>query len=555
MNTTASKRKCEISAQTSIHWFRHGQRLHDNPALLDALDGCDTLYPVFIFDGQVAGTDTAGYNRWRFLLESLEDLDRQFQKHGGRLYVFKGDPVVVLKNLFKEWGVTKLTIEQDPEPIWQDRDCRVKSLCEDEGVTCVEKISHTLWNPHVIIKLNGGLPPVTYMLFNQVARSTGKPDRPVGDPDFTKVKLPVSDNHSEQFGVPSLADMGVKPECKEQDDRINKWMGGETKALELLESRLKLEAEAFEKNIFLPNQHQVDLIGSPMSLSAYLRFGCVSVRKFYWGIQDTYVKLKGKDAPLSATAQLMWREYFYTMSLNNINYNKVENNPICLKINWIKDDKKLERWLQGETGFPWIDAIMKQLRAEGWVHQAARHAVACFLTRGDLWLSWEDGLKVFYKYLLDADWSVCAGNWMWVASSAFEDVLQCPKCFCPVRYGIRMDPKGAYIRRYLPVLKEMPLRYLFQPWKAPLEVQEAAGCIVGKDYPSPMVDHMLAAKVNRKKMMDIKEIMKTDTGKQYCAPVNQTEVGQFAFLQELTDPSNTCLSDVTCQALNVQECM
>lgn len=107
--------------------------------------------------------------------------------------------------------------------------------------------------------------------------------------------------------------------------------------------------------------------------------------------------------------------------------------------------------VQGQTGFPWIDAIMTQLQEEGWIHHLARHAVACFLTRGDLWISWEEGMKVFEELCLDADWSMNAGMWMWLSSSSFFQ--QFLHCYCPVRFGRKADPNGDYIRRYLPVLK------------------------------------------------------------------------------------------------------
>lgn len=106
---------------------------------------------------------------------------------------------------------------------------------------------------------------------------------------------------------------------------------------------------------------------------------------------------------------------------------------------------------QGQTGFPWIDAVMRQLRIEGWIHPLTRHSVACFLTRGDLWISWEEGMKVFEQYLLDADWAINAGTWMWLSCSAFFQHFF--HCYCPVRFGRKADPNGDYIRNYLPVLK------------------------------------------------------------------------------------------------------
>ncbi|CAB0040662.1 unnamed protein product [Trichogramma brassicae] len=156
---------------------------------------------------------------------------------------------------------------------------------------------------------------------------------------------------------------------------------------------------------------------------------------------------------------------------------------------------------QGQTGFPWIDAIMTQLREEGWIHHLARHAVACFLTRGDLWISWEEGMKVFDELLLDADWSINAGMWMWLSCSSFFQ--QFFHCYCPVRFGRKADPNGDYIRRYLPVLKNFPTRYIHEPWNAPLSVQRAAKCTVGRDYSLPMVNHSKSSRINVERMKQV----------------------------------------------------
>lgn len=540
-----SKRR---QTNVSLHWFRHGLRLHDNPALLESLKNCEEFYPIFIFDGEVAGTKYAGFNRIRFLLECLEDLDAHFKKFGGRLYVFHGKPADVLTNLIKEWGVTKLTFEQDPEAIWRERDDAVKELCRSKDIECVERVSHTLYEPAKIIEKNNGTPPLTYALFNLVADSQGAPPRPVSFPVFHNIELPVCPDHDRKFGIPTPQTLGVFADS-EQMERHNKWKGGETKALELLEKRLVVERKAYEEGYVLPNQYIPDLLGEPTSMSAHLRFGCLSVRKFYWLIHDLYEEVQPEATkPDALTCQLIWREYFYVMSANNVHYDKMVENPICLNIPWYKNDEHLKKWEMGQTGYPWIDAIMNQLRIEGWVHHVGRHAVSCFLTRGDLWISWVDGLNVFLKYLLDADWSVCAGNWMWVSSSAFEKVLQCPKCFCPVGYGRRMDRTGEYVRRYVPVLKDMPLRYLFEPWKAPKAVQQKAGCIIGEDYPLPMVNHKEASNECAKMMNQVIDKFK---GKDipHCAPSDDMEVRRFVCLPDFVATGGKCTANELCPGI------
>lgn len=147
---------------------------------------------------------------------------------------------------------------------------------------------------------------------------------------------------------------------------------------------------------------------------------------------------------------------------------------------------------------------MRQLINEGWIHHAARNAVACFLTRGDLWLSWERGLQFFLENLLDADWSVCAGNWMWISSSAFDTVLQSDACISPVMYGRWLEPTGNYIRKYCPELAKMPTRYIFSPNAAPMDVQREANCIIGVDYPEPIVNHDFAFMCNQQEMESLK---------------------------------------------------
>ncbi|MGH0153994.1 UNVERIFIED_CONTAM: hypothetical protein FKN15_029433 [Acipenser sinensis] len=179
----------------------------------------------------------------------------------------------------------------------------------------------------------------------------------------------------------------------------------------------------------------------------------------------------------------------------------MEGNPICVQIPWDKNPEALAKWAEGRTGFPWIDAIMTQLRQEGWIHHLARHAVACFLTRGDLWLSWEEGMKVFEELLLDADWSVNAGSWMWLSCSSFFQ--QFFHCYCPVGFGRRTDPNGDYIRRYLPVLRGFPAKYIYDPWNAPESVQKIAKCVIGVHYPKPMVNHAEASRLNIERMKQI----------------------------------------------------
>ncbi|CAG9133431.1 unnamed protein product [Plutella xylostella] len=176
-----------------------------------------------------------------------------------------------------------------------------------------------------------------------------------------------------------------------------------------------------------------------------------------------------------------------------------------------------------------------------WTLIESGNTVASFLTRGTLWLSWEHGLHHFLKYLLDADWSVCAGNWMWVSSSAFEALLDSGECADPVRLGQRLDPSGEYVRRYVPELSQMPRNYVYEPWKAPLEVQERANCVIGRDYPAPIVNHLAAAASNRAAMQELRLLLQK--APPHCCPSSDDEIRQFMWLHgETNQPDERKLS-------------
>ncbi|KAI1893142.1 hypothetical protein AGOR_G00140870 [Albula goreensis] len=456
-------------APNSIHWFRKGLRLHDNPALREAVRGAGTVRCVYFLDPWFAGSSNLGVNRWRFLLQCLEDLDASLRKLNSRLFVIRGQPANVFPRLFKEWKITRLTFEYDSEPFGKERDAAIKKLAMEAGVEVCIKTSHTLYDLDRVIELNGGQPPLTYKRFQTLISRMDPPEPPELGFDTE--------------GLPSAV-----------------WPGGETEALTRIERHL--ERKAWVANFERPRMNANSLLASPTGLSPYLRFGCLSCRLFYFKLTDLYRKVKKNSSPpLSLYGQLLWREFFYTAATTNPRFDKMEGNPICVRIPWDRNPEALAKWAEAKTGFPWIDAIMTQLRQEGWIHHLARHAVACFLTRGDLWISWEEGMKVFEELLLDADWSVNAGSWMWLSCSSFFQ--QFFHCYCPVGFGRRTDPNGDFIRRYLPVLRGFPAKYIYDPWNAPESVQAAAKCIIGVHYPKPMVNHAEASRLNIERMKQI----------------------------------------------------
>ncbi|XP_060784235.1 cryptochrome-2 [Neoarius graeffei] len=488
-----------IMVVNSVHWFRKGLRLHDNPALQEALNGADTARCVYVLDPWFAGAANVGVNRWRFLLESLEDLDKSLRKLNSRLFVVRGQPADVFPRLFKEWNVTRLTFEYDSEPYGKERDGAIIKMAQEFGVETIVRHSHTLYNPDRIIELNNNNPPLTFKRFQAIVSRLELPKKPlptVTPEQMASCSTQLSENHDEHYAVPSLEELGFKT----RGEGVPVWRGGETEALERLNK--PLDRKAWVANFEHPRIKAHSLFASSTGLSPYLCFGCLSSRVLYYHLRELYMKLRRRSSPpLSLFRQLLWREFFYTAATNNPSFDRMVGNPICVQIPWDQNPEALAKWAAGRTGFPWIDAIMCQLRQEGWIHHLARHAVACFLTRGDLWISWESGMKVFEELLLDADWSMNAGSWMWLSCSAFFQ--QFFHCYCPVGFGRRIDPSGDYIRRYVPELKDYPSRYIYEPWNTPESIQKAANCIVGVDYPKPMINHAESSRLNIERMKQV----------------------------------------------------
>ncbi|XP_078359944.1 cryptochrome-1-like [Oculina patagonica] len=532
--STEKSREQTDKGKHAIHWVRKDLRLHDNPSLLEAVKGSDTFRVIYVLDTKVNGQTGIGINLWRFLLQSLEDVDDSLRKLNSRLFVVRGQPADVFPRLFREWKTSLLTFEEDSEPFGRERDAAIRLLAKESGVDVTVCRAHTLYDPQLIIKHNGGTPPLTYKKFLAIIRSLGPPEHPVPTLDVQLLAgcgTPVSEDHEEKYGVPSLEELGL--DVRNIHGEV--WHGGEKEALIRLDRHLERKAwiASFEKPKVTPNS----LFPSPTGVSPYLRFGCLSPRLFYHRLTELYRKVKTNDPPISLYGQLLWREFFFTVAANNPHFDRMATNPMCLQIPWRKSPERLKKWEEGKTGYPWIDAIMVQLRQEGWIHHLARHAVGCFLTRGDLWISWEEGMRVFERWLLDAEWSLNAGNWMWLSYSAFFQ--QFFNCLCPVGFGRKLDPNGDYVRKYLPVLKGFPAKYIHAPWTAPESVQKAARCIIGQDYPSPMVEHNKVSRANLEKLRNIfkallcyKDSFAISSEKQDNVPDRQEKLKQQMFLLE-----------------------
>ncbi|RKP18286.1 hypothetical protein ROZALSC1DRAFT_15342 [Rozella allomycis CSF55] len=398
-------------------------------------------------------------------------------------------------------SVKTVSYERDYDPYSIKRDKELEDFFNEADINVRTFGTHVLYEPTQVLEKNGGVAPLTYQGFLKVVNKLGKPGFPIPPPTklpgFFDLQKILNCNEgiefagpNKTFDVPAIQELGFETPLYRSPHH-----GGESVALQMLDKYFldKTKVLTFEKPNTSPAAFDP---ASTTVLSPYVKYGCLSVRLFYQRLMDIYRNQSHSKPPVSLEGQLFWREFYYTAGYATPNFHRMEGNPICLQTNWRlkeKDDvdeeasKHLEAWRDGTTGFPWIDAIMNQLRQEGWIHHLARHSVACFLTRGDLYISWERGAEIFEYLLLDADYFLNFGNWLWLSASAFFH--QYFRVYSPIAFPKKYDPEGNFVRKYVPQLSQFPKKYIYEPWKAPLEVQRKANCIIGKDYPKPIVEH------------------------------------------------------------------
>ena len=486
----------------SLHWFRKALRLHDNPALLKATES-SWMIPLYILDTEYLDSRRVNANRVGFLLDSLKCLDEDLRSKGSRLFVAKGKPLDIMQSFIKEFQIQRLTFERDTEPYNRKIDEELLKTSASHQVDVSSFSGHTLFDPDYLLELNGGKAPLTMRDFYKIMSLANDPVEIYDTPQQLPPPPPVEINNFDQIQifnrVPTLSELS---EFGYNDSDKTTWFkSGEKEGLKRMEDFLsqKQRVITFEK----PKTNPTSLEPDTTALSPYLTNGNISVRLFYSKLKQ--ITLEHNDviakSPVSLEGQLYWRELSYLIGYTTPNFNKMIDNPICMQIPWRDgEDAKalLDKWETGQTGYPAVDAAMNQLRSDGWIHHLARHLLACFLTRGDLWVHWEMGRDVFEKNLIDHDWSVNNFQWHWLSCSAFFH--QYFRVYGPTSFFKKTDPTGAYIRKHVPQLATFPDEYIYNPWEAPKSVQEASSCIIGKDYPKPIVDHKTASKDNMRKM-------------------------------------------------------
>ena len=449
--------------KTLIVWFRRDLRLHDNAALFEAIAQAEFVIPLFVFDPAILERADTGAARVTFLLDALGVLDANLQKAGGRLILRRGSmPDEILKAV-DEFGADGVFHHREYEPMGKARDEAVAKALAERGKVCEAFSGLSLFEPGEI--LSQARTP--YTVFGPYKRQWF--ERPTEGP------LPAP--HS--INLPREVKSGPLPTAAELKFTTTQKFecGGEDAAHKILHEFVKTKIDEYDT--------ERNILGSDGTsrLSRHLHLGTISPRF----IIDT-VRRSGRESVGRTTflSELAWHDFYLQILVHFPYVTEGAFRPHYDALEWENDEELFAAWKDGRTGYPIVDAAMRQLNSEAWMHNRGRMIVASFLTK-DLLIDWRKGERYFMQQLVDGDLSANNGGWQWAAGTG-TDAQPYFRIFNPTSQGEKFDPNGTYVKEWIPELSRVPTKFIHQPWKLSKAEQEHFGC---SEYPQPVVDHAI----------------------------------------------------------------
>lgn len=460
---------------TIIHWFRRDLRLRQNESLAAALaESNGAVLPVFVLDEALLGAGASA--RVRFLLGSLAALDRDLRAHDSRLVVRRGRPVEVLVELCAATSATAVYWNRDYTPFARSRDAAVEGALASHGVLARSFADVAICGPDALLS-SSSTPYTVFTPYWRRWREAVKALPPARESLPTSfAPLPES---LDSLALPApghlapAADHGLPPP-------------GEAAGRE----RLVAFCGAQGTPPIDRYHEQRDLLALPATsrLSPYLRFGCVPARSCLDAALAVAVRADAAREGVEAwLRELAWRDFYVQVVYHHPHVLRRAFRRAYDALVWENDPDLFAAWCAGSTGYPIVDAAMRQLHQEAWMHNRARMIVASFLTK-DLLIDWRWGERYFMQHLVDGDPAANNGGWQWAAGTG-TDAQPYFRIFNPTSQGATFDPDGAYVRRYLPELASVPNQYIHRPWEMPEAHRRQIGLRLGRDYPLPIVDH------------------------------------------------------------------
>ncbi len=453
----------------TVVWFRQDLRLADNPALRAGAEAGRVL-PIYILDDDNAGDWPTGAASRTWLHHSLTALDRSLD---GRLRCFRGDAADIVDRLADALPVGSVLWNRCYEPWRIRRDKQIKTRLADRGVDTDSFNGSLLWEPWTVNKPDGSPYRVFTPFYEKGCRAAGSPQQPLAAPrgiDFYTGDVPQS--------LP-LDALGLLPALDWHEPMLSHWEIGEAAASRRLDDFCEDGLADYRKGRDFPARRSVS------RLSPHLHFGEISPRQAWHRVEHENLRGLGNN-PAHFLRELAWREFSYYLLFHFPELPAENFNDRFDAFEWREDARALERWQRGQTGFPIVDAGMRELWQTGYMHNRVRMIVGSFLVK-NLLLHWREGERWFWDCLVDADLASNSASWQWVAGSG-ADAAPYFRIFNPLLQSEKFDPDGEYIARFCPELAALPAKHRHQPWAADDKILRQAGIRLGEDYPRPMVD-------------------------------------------------------------------
>lgn len=451
-----------------IHWFRRDLRVADNTSLAAAARDGDRVVPVFVLDDRYGDDPDVGPSRFRFLRETLEDLAGSLASAGGRLVVRRGPATRALPELLAETGADAVYANAEIGPYPEARDRDVAAALDRAGARFRLFGDALLVEPDALLSRSGE----PYSVYSPFARAWEAAEKRAPGP------APA------HLGTPAIPSVPL--------DRVRAWRDLPANALappggEREGSRLLARFTEGPVGEYAARRDRPGARGTSR-LSPHLHFGTVSPRTILAAVRGAE-----KEHPAAAAGarrfvlELAWREFYHHVLFHHPRVAQESFRPELDRIAWRADPIATEAWKAGRTGYPFVDAGMRELSETNWMHNRARMAAASFLTK-DLHVHWREGERWFNRSLADADLANNNGGWQWAAGSG-ADAAPYFRIFNPVLQSKKFDPDAVYLRRFVPELSRVPPEKIHEPWTMTEEEQREAGCRIGRDYPPPIVEH------------------------------------------------------------------
>jgi len=473
-----------------IFWFRKDLRLTDNKGLCEFVNNVsDEDEYLFLYIKNKNTYKFFGEKRVGFLLECLSELKDELLSSGLMLQIIEGKSADVFRKITDQYKKVSVYCNEQVEPYCIGRDNEVKDILEKSGGSFFSFTDATLF-PLGKIKNGDGAQYKVYTPFKNQCLKVLSPDH------YKKTEINITTLSAEKEVVlKGFVDFRIKYENYNRSEFIK---GGRKEGIRLLNEFYESGLDEYRSKRDFP------AINGTSLLSGHLHFGTVGIREAF---RTAFVKLnKTREESKRSEVQtwineLLWREFYYNITFHYPQIIYESFKPEYDKLKWDNDNNLFSKWCEGKTGYPIVDAGMRQLNKEGWVHNRVRMIVAMFLTK-DLLMDWRLGEKYFAEKLIDLDFSSNNGGWQWSASTGV-DAQPYFRIFNPYLQSKKFDTEGKYIRKYVPELKDLPDNYIHEPNIMSESEQNKYGVVIGKDYPAPVVDHMVSKNESIKRFKNI----------------------------------------------------